>query len=171
MGSGGGDAFSSLLGGSLASQPSTGANLTMAQRAALAEKERRERAQQTQPSASSHTSSAWAGLDTLGSSTSSSAKPKAPSASNDLFDDFAAFSGAPAAVPPKASQPPLPDDDWGLGDFGSSAPKPVGRTQPAAPQTDLFGLHDFLSGSSSAAPPRSNTPGDFDFGNSEDGLL
>ena len=173
---GGGDAFSGLLSGTFSSAQSNGANLTMAQRAALAEKERLERAQKThsQPHAA-QASSAWAGLDALGGS-SIATSTKASSPSHDPLDDlgFGSFSHAPAPAR-QASKSPQPasalDDDWGFGDFSSQ----LASSTKAAPASDLLGLDDFAPASSSrqssSPAPRSNTPGDFDFGDREDGLL
>ena len=58
----GGDAFSDLFA---SSNKSNGANMTMAERAALAEKQRLERLQGKQPIKPDHdhASQAWAGLD------------------------------------------------------------------------------------------------------------
>ncbi|KAI0758146.1 hypothetical protein C8Q74DRAFT_1452106 [Fomes fomentarius] len=175
-GSRGGDAFSGLLSGTFAAQSSSNANLTMAQRAALAEKDKLERVQKTQPSASA--SSAWAGLDALGGSSITTSAPTR----NPLEDlGFSSFSSSPASArtPSKSLQPaPPPEDDWGLGDFSSpSAPAPaIATLSKPTPAYDLFGLDDFIpastSGKSTApTPQRSVSPGDFDFGNREDGLL
>ncbi|KAI0638600.1 hypothetical protein C8Q77DRAFT_1091841 [Trametes polyzona] len=180
----GGDAFSNLLSG-FSTQSANTTNLTMAQRAALAEKERRERAQQQQQQTTgpASASSAWAGLDALGATTAST---RAPSASHDPLDDlgFGAFTSssssasAPKAAPLKAIQSaPPPEDDWGFGEFSSQPAGASGQKNAAASQfDDLLGIDDFAPPSaprqsSSPAPPRSDTPGDFDFGDREDGLL
>ena len=108
----------------------------------------------------------------MAASTSSSK----PQTSNGLFDDFGfdtpSLAPTAAPVPTKSPQPPpADDDDWGLGDFASAAPAaapPPSNKQSKAPRGDLLGLDDFLSGAPSQA---SDSPGDFDFGNREDGLL
>ncbi|KAH9899437.1 hypothetical protein C8Q73DRAFT_787321 [Cubamyces lactineus] len=173
-----GDAFSDLLSGFTGAQPSNSTNLTMAQRAALAEQERKQRAQQQTSSPSTHAaSSAWAGLDALGAGSTAS---HTSSASHDPLDDlgFGDFSSATSASS-QAVQPAHADDDWGLGDFVSqpaAAVAPTGKSAPSSKFDDLLGFDDFAGPSrshqsSSPAPPRSNTPGDFDFGNREDRLL
>lgn len=173
-GSRGGDAFSGLLSGTFAAQSSSNANLTMAQRAALAEKEKLERTRKTQPSASA--SSAWAGLDALGGSSITTSAP-----TRDPLEDlgFSSFSSspAPARTPSKSPQPAPPaEDDWGLGDFSSQSAPVLATSSKPTPAYDLFGFDDFIpastSGNSTApAPQRSTSPGDFDFGSREDGLL
>lgn len=177
---GGSDAFSGLLSGFSSTQSANGANLTIAQRAALAEKERRERAQQqtSNPPQAAH---AWAGLDALGGS-SATANTQSSTTSHDPLDDlgFGAFTSSSTSTSPpiKVTQSaPQADDDWGFGEF-SSQPAPAGKRKgPAASGfDDLLGFDDFSAPaasrqSSSPAPPRSDTLGDFDFGNREDGLL
>ncbi|KAI0650851.1 hypothetical protein C8Q79DRAFT_409656 [Trametes meyenii] len=182
---GGGDAFSGLLSGFSSTQSANSANLTMAQRAALAEKERRQHAQHQASLPPPSASSAWAGLDALGGS-SSTTKAHSSTPRHDPLDDlgFGAFSGSTTSNPPPItatkSAPPL-DDDWGFGEFASqptAAPPPSSarKTAPASQFDDLLGFDDFAAPSShrkspSPAPPASNEPGDFDFGNREDGLL
>ncbi|KAI0722509.1 hypothetical protein C8Q76DRAFT_766779 [Earliella scabrosa] len=173
----GGDAFSGLLSGSLSgAQSSTNANLTMAQRAALAQKEKQQRAQTAHAAPASQVSSAWAGLDALGGS---SATSHTPTSTHDPLDDFGfgSFTSAAAPARPSSKSPqpaPPADDDWGLGDFSSPAAPPAPSVKPA-PASDLLGLDDYAPAStsrkSSPIPQRSTTPGDFDFGDREDGLL
>ncbi|KAI0751185.1 hypothetical protein C8Q80DRAFT_1268465 [Daedaleopsis nitida] len=173
----GGDAFSGLLSGSLsAAQSSSTTNLTMAQRAALAEKERMERAQTS--AAAPKVASAWAGLDALGGSISASSKTS--TSARDPLDDFGfgSFpSPASARAPSKSPQPaPAPDDDWGFGNLTSPPIKAAPSSTQAAPTSDLFGFDDLVSVSSPtraalSVPRRPTTPGDFDFGDKEDGLL
>lgn len=188
---GGLDAFSDLLGGSSLSGTSNGANLTIAERAAKVERERQERlgGQQSvkQPQAAL---SAWAGLDSLASPSTTTTFRMGSVGT--LDDDWGL--GAPAAAPQKASAvrttkaTPSPvvvqdDDDWGLGDFGSarpsvSAPKPQHSTS-SQPKGSIWDLDEFGSEPVSASPPplkskelqRTDSPGDFDFGDREDGLL
>ncbi|KAI0326730.1 hypothetical protein GY45DRAFT_68712 [Cubamyces sp. BRFM 1775] len=178
-----GDAFSDLLSGFSGAQSSNNTNLTMAQRAALAEQERKQRAQQQASQPAAHApSSAWAGLDALGTS-STTAASHTSSASHDPLDDlgFGAFSSATAtsSAPQKPARAAHADDDWGLEDFTSHpapAPAPTGKSAQSSKFDDLLGFDDFdgpsvSRQSSSPAPPRSSTPGDFDFGNREDRLL
>ncbi|TFK94867.1 hypothetical protein K466DRAFT_535010 [Polyporus arcularius HHB13444] len=174
----GGDAFGDLLSGTLTSAQN-GANLTIAQRAALAEKERVAQAQKAYPPVT-QASSAWAGLDALGGPSVAPAS-QTSSPSHDPLDDlgFGSFSNAP--TPPRpASQSPQPpsalDDDWAFGELTSQPAARPPSTGNAVPASGLFSLDDFISAtaspkSSSRAPPRSDTPGDFDFGDREDGLL
>lgn len=180
---GGNDAFSGLLSGFSATQSSNNTNLTIAQRAALVEKERQERAQQKQQTHNTvPVASAWAGLDALGNS--SITNPHTSPPSHDPLDDlgFGTFaSSSPQAPPIKVTQSaPPPDDDWGFGEFASQSPAAPSSKQKATSASqfdDLLGFDDFAAPSvprpsrSPDPPPRSNTPGDFDFGNREDGLL
>ncbi|KAJ3787612.1 hypothetical protein GGU10DRAFT_308639 [Lentinula aff. detonsa] len=122
-----GDAFSGLFaaGSSLAGNRST-ANMTIAERAAQAEKERLQRSLQ-QRQASSSTSSAWTGLDSLGSKTfvtSSTISPPAPAE-----DDWGL--GVPEVARPAASSSNSQvEDDWGLADFANSpAPSHTSTTK------------------------------------------
>ena len=173
-----GDAFSDLLSGFTGAQSSNNTNLTMAQRAALAEQERKQRAQQQTSNTPAHAaSSAWAGLDALGASSTTT---HTSSAGHDPLDDlgFGAFSSGTSA-PPKATKPAHAGDDWGLEDFISQpapAPAPTGKSASSSKIDDLLAFDDFAGPSGShhspsPAPQRSNTPGEFDFGNREDRLL
>jgi hypothetical protein len=191
-------------------------NMTMAQRAAQAEREQREKILRNQEAVRKQ-ASAWAGLDSLGttpSSTSPNLGASQSRTSHDAFgfDDFlkpsspstTAISKAkvpePAVVKPAAdtwnfddlaAAPPLKpsqssatttsaspaavvndDDDWGLEDFGSApaATSPSGQADASELDFDIFNKP------SQQPPSRSSTngvndPGDFDFGNREDGLL
>ncbi|ESK97759.1 uba ts-n domain protein [Moniliophthora roreri MCA 2997] len=191
----GGDAFSGLFSSSngLGSGQST-ANMTMAQRAAQAEKEKREKLLQEQ-AARKKEASAWEGLDSLGGSGMMNRTSSTNSNSfADEDDDWgfgstakaSAFSqnksSAPSPSPrpkssvnlptPAKSSTPIPDDDdWGLGNFGSSsASKPANSPAPASsnskPQGSLWDLDAF----NDIPPSRIDSPGkDFDFGDREDG--
>ncbi|KAJ3818538.1 hypothetical protein F5880DRAFT_1599364 [Lentinula raphanica] len=116
------DAFSNLFGAgsSLAGNRST-ANLTIAERAALAERERLERSVQ-QRQAPTPTSSAWDGLDSLG---------------NQTLPKSSTFSSSP-----------VPEDDWGLNSH--SVAQPVSSVKKSEPEDD-WGLADFANGSTSVA--------------------
>ncbi|KAI0658585.1 hypothetical protein C8Q70DRAFT_1045574 [Cubamyces menziesii] len=173
-----GDAFSDLLSGFTGAQSSNNTNLTMAQRAALAEQERKQRAQQQTSNTPAHTaSSAWAGLDALGAGSTTT---HTSSASHDPLDDlgFGAFSSGTSA-PPRATKPAHTGDDWGLEDFISQpapALAPTGKSASSSKIDDLLAFDDFTGPSGShhspsPAPQRSITPGEFDFGNREDRLL
>ncbi|KZT70255.1 hypothetical protein DAEQUDRAFT_756423 [Daedalea quercina L-15889] len=181
--SSGGDAFSGLLSGSLASRSTANrANMTMAERAAHAERERREQMQQNHTVAR-QAANAWAGLDSLGEF-AASPKPSAPAQTSVPEDDdwlFGSESEKPSVSHAKVAStksPSPPKDDWGLDDFISqpAAPKPT-SAQPSG--QSLLDLDEFNpipathSSRASSQPPaaRSNTPGDFDFGDREDGLL
>ncbi|KAJ6620700.1 hypothetical protein B0H10DRAFT_2020102 [Mycena sp. CBHHK59/15] len=171
----GGDAFSSLLGGTPLSANGNGmANMTIAERAKQVEIERMRKAKLPAPASSS--SSTWDGLDTLG------ARPS-PSISNTtktafLDDDNWGLGSAPlpATKPFAPITTPKPavvideEDDWGLGLSAPAAP-PQSRTEPSNGQT-LWDLGDFVSPSSSSkpSPPVSyaSPTADFDFGNRED---
>ncbi|KAJ3735911.1 hypothetical protein DFJ43DRAFT_1054958 [Lentinula guzmanii] len=127
-----GDAFSGLFaaGSSLAGNRST-ANMTIAERAAQAEKERLQRSLQ-QRQASSSTSSAWTGLDSLGSKTfvtSSTISPPAPAE-----DDWGL--GVPEVARPAASSSNSQvEDDWGLADFANSPAPPHASTTKLKPSS------------------------------------
>ena len=164
-----GDAFGDLLSGSFGVHPNN-ANLSIAEQAARANT----RAIQ-QPSIPPQNTSAWVGLDSLagGASFSSSLQPKPTTPE---VDDDWIFGSAPAPVPNP------PSDDLGLEDF-VSRPKPSGETPPSrsTKANSLWDLDDFNSVSdqdrrisspaSNLPPSRSDTPGDFDFGDRENALL
>lgn len=173
----GSDAFGDLLSGTFASS-SSGAHLTMAERAARAERERKDKQQQQQKLAQQQ-ASAWAGLDSLDVQKSIAAPTSSKLADPD--DDWI-FDSQPAKVPvptPAAStKTSAQNDDWSFDDFAS--PPPVTRTQSLPQQSNsLLGLNEFESNpvshqsrhSPQSPSPRSNTPGDFDFGDREDALL
>ncbi|CDO73832.1 hypothetical protein BN946_scf185015.g161 [Trametes cinnabarina] len=177
------DAFSDLLSGFSSTQSANSTNLTMAQRAALAERERRERAQQQSANTPPPPADAWAGLDALGARSISMHTTHTSATSHDPLEDLGlgSFSGSTgvSSVPSKAAAPP--EDDWGLGDFVTQPtpapePKPSQKATPAS-QFDLLEIDDFVAPSTSrqssspAPPPKSDMLGDFDFGDREDGLL
>ncbi|KAF9463679.1 hypothetical protein BDZ94DRAFT_1217783 [Collybia nuda] len=173
--SSGGDAFSGLFDGSLPGGSSNGARMTIAERAAQVEKERLASLQRHQQSVK-QTSSAWDGLDSLGNTPS----PSLPKTSNSSQDDDWGFGTAAPIQPtpkPKIVQKPMDDDDWGLGDLAAAA---VSQPQARTPASQaIWDLDEFAGASSSAQPSppiitthqRSDSPGDFDFGNREDALL
>ncbi|KAH9002277.1 hypothetical protein EDB86DRAFT_2800719 [Lactarius hatsudake] len=164
-----GDAFGDILSGSFGANPSN-ANLSIAEQAARANA----RVIQ-QPPIPPQTSSAWAGLDSLagGASFSSSLqhKPATPEADDDWI--FGSTT-TPAPMPS--------NDDLGIEDFVSH-PKPSDDPLPprSSKANSLWDLDDFNSTSnqghrisspaSNLPPSRSDTPGDFDFGDRENALL
>ncbi len=164
-----GDAFGDLLTGSFGVNPSH-TNLSIAEQAARANA----RVIQ-QPPIPPQDTSAWVGLDSLaeGASFSSSLQPKP--ATPEVGDDWIFGSATTPA-------PELSNDDLGLGDF-VSRPKPSGETLPprSSKANSLWDLDDFNSASdqdhrisspaSNLPPSRSDTPGDFDFGDRENALL
>ncbi|KZT06456.1 uncharacterized protein LAESUDRAFT_179031 [Laetiporus sulphureus 93-53] len=171
--SAGNDAFSGLFRDAL--PPGSNADntkMTIAERAAQAERERREQLQRQQLVAKQQ-ATAWAGLDSLGNS--SSARPASALTPTQSKGDDWAFDLAPStsSAPSKPAAPP--QDNWGLEEFVSqpASPKPT----PLQQSQSLLDLDEFTSPSAvqasrhSPEPLRSNTPGDFDFGEREDGLL
>ena len=72
--------------------------------------------------------------------------------------------------PGSTSKSPLEGDDWGLSDFVAPQPQSISQKKPTK---SLWDIDDFDSSSPSDPQllPRSHTPGDFDFGDHEDGLL
>lgn len=180
-----GDAFSGLLSSSFKNGGSE--NLSMAEQAAKAEKERRERLLGSSKQAATKTqSSAWVGLDALGTSSFTPPPKQATQQKQDdfdwVFDTPVSTSSKPAPPPPSTKKPPVipdEDDDWGLSDFGSeSAPAPA-RSAPRQRPTKPSSIWDFEDAESleqpSPPPRKANRPnspgGDFDFGDREDGLL
>ncbi|KAK0499457.1 hypothetical protein EDD18DRAFT_1102814 [Armillaria luteobubalina] len=159
-----GDAFSGLLSGTLTSKPAS--QMTIAERAAKAERERMEKLQHSQRAVPVQTSSAWDGLDSLGQKSS----PAVVSTSQSPFNDDDWGFGTPARG---TSQPAAPvvaaaddDDDWGLADFGAS----TGQSQPATRTQNIWDMDQTLNKES--FKPRTDSPSnDFDFGDHEDHLL
>jgi hypothetical protein len=162
-----GDAFSSLLSDSFASSKD-GANMTIAERAAMAERQKSElllKQQQKQKAQAS----AWSGLDSLDRSSAFSTKP---SPSSQPQNDVDWIFDQPPSI---NSKPPAPlsqtdDDDWGLSDF-VSAPAPQTSKNVSKSSLSLWDLDDRPPSLPPRQPSRSNSPGDFDFGDREDRLL
>ncbi|TFY75106.1 hypothetical protein EWM64_g8906, partial [Hericium alpestre] len=154
----------------------------MAERAALAEKQRREALTKQQETVKQQ-SAAWAGLDSLGMGKALSITPAAPqpAASPPQDDDWLFGSIPPAKKSPpeqgaiflehdfsdasKQVTSPAQDDDW-LSGFNAPPRKPSSRNISST--DDDGGLSDFLS---MPAPKASAAQGDFDFGSREDALL
>ncbi len=171
-----GDAFGDLLSGSFGSGSSS-AKLTIAEKVA---KDRAPVIQQ--PRAPPHNSTAWAGLDSLAGATSIASPQTSKPISTGIDDDWPFDSSTSSTHVESTSALKPSTDDWGLGDF-SSRPKPPSETTPEPPSQGkfLWDLDDFTSSSEQDqgvtlsvqdfAPPRSGTPGDFDFGDRENALL
>ncbi|KAK0207123.1 hypothetical protein DFS33DRAFT_645891 [Desarmillaria ectypa] len=158
------DAFSGLLSGALASKPAS--QMTIAERAAKAERERMEKLQQSQKIAPIQTSSAWDGLDSLGQKSSPAVVSTSQSFSN---DDWGFNTSTPGASKPAASAAAVDDDDWGLYDFGvSTKQSQKSSPKPATPAQNIWDMD------SNEVPFRRGTDSpsnDFDFGEHEDELL
>lgn len=128
-----GDPFSGLLSGSLAA--SNNANLTIAQRAALAEQQRTDEYLKKQETVRKQ-AAAWDGLDSL-----DGLAAVVPSQSNrqDNDDCGLGISGSLSTEPAKADSQliPIEEDDWGIGMSGSSLTEPanansISRDAPSA---------------------------------------
>lgn len=161
-----GDAFGDLLSGSFA-RGSSSSKLTIAEKAAKA------RVQVIQqPASLMHNSTAWAGLDSLAGATSFSSSQTSESKSSEIDDDWPFDSSTSSTYAKSASalksstvsrpkseaglEPPSQGKSlWDLGDVTSPLARDQGITSP---------VQDFT-------PPRSATPGDFDFGDRENALL
>ncbi|KAH9965766.1 hypothetical protein BC827DRAFT_1179701 [Russula dissimulans] len=171
-----GDAFGDLLLGSFGSG-SSNAKLTIAEKAARA------KAQVIrQPVVPVPNTTAWAGLDSLAGSADFSSTQATKSASSGIDDDWI-FESSTSSTPAASAPPSNPlTDDWGLGDFVSQ-PKPSGKAppEPSSQGKSLWDMDDFespsgrdhgvTSSTQNLPPPRSGTPGDFDFGDRENALL
>lgn len=158
------DAFSSLFSGSSADgRNSNTANMSMAERAAAAQRAKLQQAQ-APPRVTAALPSAWDGLDSL--ARQSTPSHSSPSRSPQVDFDFTAF----ASPPDTALKSPVGDDDWSPSDSTTPQPQSTSIKKPAG---TLWDLDDFDSSSHSNPPnpPRSRTPGDFDFGDREDDLL
>ncbi|KAJ7903808.1 hypothetical protein B0H14DRAFT_3103735 [Mycena olivaceomarginata] len=127
----GGDAFSSLLGGTLGSNGNGTANMTIAERAKRAEAERLRQASMPKPVAPT--------ILAAGPSTSSSASKISPGL---LDDDDWGFGAAPVkAAPAQKAQPAPTQALWDhLDDFASakpSSPAPASPARYASPTADF----------------------------------
>jgi len=157
------DAFGDLFSGSLADRRiHATTNMTIAERAAAAQKAKLQQAR-THHTVSTPLPSAWDGLDTLAQS-STTGPPPSGSAQDDFY--FSAFASSTTST----SKSPSGGDDWGLSDFVAPQQQCISQKKPIK---SLWDIDDFDSSSPSDSQllPRSRTPGDFDFGDREDGLL
>ncbi|KAK1218428.1 auxilin-like clathrin-binding protein required for normal clathrin function [Marasmius sp. AFHP31] len=181
-GSLGGDAFDGLLGSSGLS--GSGKNLTMAQRAAQAEKERQDKFIRDQATKKKQ-DAAWDGLDMLGSGGGGSSaslathQAKASTVDDDWGFGIASTSAAPTAKSTVTAVPSSADDDWGLDDFSSApptkmaAPSSASTAAPAQTNTrsqgSLWELDGFGDTNNSNSGRTDSPSRDFDWGNREDG--
>lgn len=193
----GGDAFSDLFTSSLDGTPASRnpdrANMTMAERAALAQKAKvvtQNSAASAQIQPASSPASLWDGLDALARPTTASPRPPASTqghvAVRDTFDFE--FDSAPADGAAPTTSPPdntsIENDDWGLSDFTSPPSESRSVHAPTNPAsgsrpTTLWDLDEFGSSELQVSQPQpqlpsrslTGTPGDFDFGDREDGLI
>lgn len=180
---GGGDAFSDLFSGS-SSTSNSSTKLTIAERAALAEKHKyaQQRGKQIVSSGNKQTpGSAWHGLDVLESSTFGQSRSNSISPAPPHDDDWNDLLAPPAVASTGLTAETVSvqdDDDWGLNDFVS---RPVVKepSRPPSQSQSLWELDEFVSPPEPAAirvspapeNSRTSTPGSFDFGDREDGLL
>ncbi|KAJ7698463.1 hypothetical protein B0H16DRAFT_1396476 [Mycena metata] len=167
--SSGGDAFSSLLGGPLASNGNGMANMTIAERAKRVEEERLRKASVPPPKAAP---SAWDGLDSLAAGPSMSAAATAtPQTGGGLLDDDDwGFASAPVPAPTtkKSPSPALVFDEDPI--FGFDQPPPKSTSPPQQkPQAALWDQLDDFASSKPSPPARYASPSTgFDFGDRED---
>ncbi|KAG8215564.1 hypothetical protein J3R82DRAFT_7409 [Butyriboletus roseoflavus] len=194
----GGDAFSGLftssLDGTTASRNPDRVNMTIAERAVLAQKAKfaSNNANPGQIESTTVPSSLWDGLDALARPTTASPRPPVSTQGNTTakdsfdfgFDDVPAAKDVSSMTSPPNSAA-TENDDWGLSEFSSpspsesrSTPAPA-KSVPGSKPTSLWDLDEFGSSEpqTSQIPPQiparslTGTPGDFDFGDREDGLL
>ncbi|TDL17117.1 hypothetical protein BD410DRAFT_831650 [Rickenella mellea] len=196
-GSSGGDAFSDLLGGSL-SAGKAGSKMSIADRQAAVEKERRERDAGVRVMDKVQQTQVWDGLDMFASTGTAQTKSPPQAQANDeewIFDALTSSSktsGTSTTTTSKATG--RDDDDWGLSDFASpstSAASPPNGSQSSSNKASSTSLFDALDDIALPPPPPpsttrstkpepkpksrsqsgTNTPGEFDFGDREDRLL
>ena len=182
------DAFSGLfapsLDGTAVGRNPDRANMTIAERAALTQQAKA--AQKSDASvqiAQVPTSSTlWDGLDALARPTTASPRPTV-TAEDDFDFGFGGVStakGISSMIPPPKNAV-IENDDWGFHELSSPAPSESrsAPTKPVRTRAALWDLDEFESSEPQASHPRSQppprsltgTPGEFDFGNREDGLL
>ncbi|KAH9977616.1 hypothetical protein BGW80DRAFT_1537215 [Lactifluus volemus] len=129
-----GDAFSDLISGSFGNNPSN-AKLSMAERA-------RAKTQVAPPQptiAPPHSTSTWAGLDSLAGGTSFSSAPPSRPAPSQVEDDWLFGSSTSSAQP----SPPKPQlDDW---DFVSTKPSNEAQPEHSSQGRSLWDLDEFKS--------------------------
>jgi hypothetical protein len=175
-----GDLFQSTLGGgSLASN----GNMTMAQRAVQAERDKLKQMQGQQEARKVH-AEAWAGLDSLGLGSSSARSQTTSQSQSTAEDDWLSRLGSDSSSARTAVAPPNDaTEDWGLDEAFTSGvsarptssthlntiPSSSDKSQPRS----LWDSDDAQAAlSSSASRVRLDSPSnEFDFGSREDRLL
>ncbi|KAF7299270.1 UBA domain-containing protein 7 [Mycena indigotica] len=169
---GNGDAFSSLLGGSLNGGNSQ-ANMTMAQRAQM----QQVNAKTSSPVPSTSSNSAWAGLDSLGSFASPPPAAAKSGSSSMLDDDDWGFMNTPVTAPSPAVAPSKTSSNDLLSGGGWNSSSPVPKKSPSPkPTHKSMGMWDHIDDFSSPPTKAASTPPtryaspstDFDFGDRED---
>ncbi|KAI0321969.1 hypothetical protein OF83DRAFT_1050274 [Amylostereum chailletii] len=181
LSSSGSDAFSGLLSGTLGGA-SNDAGLSIAARTAKAEAEKRAALVKQQEVAQKQ-ASAWAGLDSLGGppSVRSPLQPSTPQPDDGdwLFGSVVTSTANASKLQPAqpSTTQPIQGDDWSLDSLITQPANPstlVSSSQPKSiwdlDEFEHSSIPDAVSQSASQHnPSRSNTPGDFDFGDREDG--
>ncbi|KAI9513223.1 hypothetical protein F5148DRAFT_1145534 [Russula earlei] len=165
-----GDAFGDLLSGSFGIA-SDNSKLTMAERAA------KSKAQVQQPVAPVDNSTAWAGLDSLAKGASFSSTPAASKLTSSGIDDDWLFGSSISSAKAESASASKPlTDVRGIG--SRQMPSGGALPEPSFQEKSLWDLnfkHPFERDTAVIAqigpPSRSDTPGDFDFGDREDALL
>jgi hypothetical protein len=178
-----GDLFASSLDGAAASRNPARVNMTMAERAVLAQKAKQNNTASTQIKPAASSTSLWDGLDALARPKTASPRPPtsiqgSASARDSLDFEFGSLSGAAPATSPPLNKTSIENDDWGLHDFTSesrSVPAPTKLATGKQPTAlwDLGPSEQRTSQSQPQVPSRAvtGTPSDFDFGDREDALL
>jgi hypothetical protein len=171
-----GDAFGGLV--SFGDSTSRDDGLTIAERAAKADRERKEKLEREQAALKSQGSfwDQYEGAPTLAPSKPAPSKPAVPAKFNGGWDlDFLTSDPIPPPQPSQTAETNGRTAAWNL-DFMSSEPT-VSVTPPTAkPSRDIFDIDELatlgaVQQTRSNEPSRTNTPGSFDFGDREDALL
>ncbi|KAG6890288.1 hypothetical protein C0995_009494 [Termitomyces sp. Mi166 len=177
LSNGGADAFSSLLSGSLAASTNGNTRMTMAERAAEAERQKLENVRRHTQTIKAPASNVWDGLDNL-VMTGTQPVPSSPSEPRQgSFDDdwgLDAFASSQAG-PAESTLPPIPvvtteDDDW-LGEFANKSALQQSQTLSLSDQSKSNIRDDDLLQPPLPSRRRTDSPRDFDFGDREDALL
>ncbi|THV07683.1 hypothetical protein K435DRAFT_959749 [Dendrothele bispora CBS 962.96] len=172
-----GDAFASLFSSDSGLSGKSSQNMTIAERAAEADRKRREQFLKSQnqqvQSSGSKANDAWAGLDSLGGGFGGKTSIQATSS---LDDDWGLGSSTTVSTNPakSVSANPANGDDSGLEGFSSSKPTPPQLKAQASSGGSFWDMDEFTS--SPIPPQRRSPPGrkpdtpsnDFDFGSRED---
>ncbi|KIM76584.1 hypothetical protein PILCRDRAFT_12638 [Piloderma croceum F 1598] len=134
-----GDAFSNLLSGSLVSSSSR-TNMTIAQRAALVEKERTDKYLKRKEEARK-AAMAWDGIDSLGLGSTGTGT----GVGKEEDDDWSFGFGSVAANGSSSANKIADDDDWGLEDFVSAPTTQAATPTPHHQPQSLLDLDEFTS--------------------------